>query len=259
MMGEAAFNFPAVNEYRSIRMGLDIASLPPGCSRVVESDRRLRREPGYGNIRALWWLWLPDGRSAISVAPGAGDTARRLSREVSSPEDLVRPELAESLKPAVNAGLERVGLGPVHRHGLVASFACNAGLLRRHMHGDCRRLVDESILPAQGISLPQQCFPDGIVYAVIADGCAVSVAFAHRTAVMEGRVADLGVDTAQLYRRRGYAQTAVSAVVEHVTHDGGEANYDCDRGNHASIATAQSVGFVPYGIGLVLVASAPDV
>ena len=92
-----------------------------------------------------------------------------------------------------------------------------------HATGETRRLTDESIPPAEGLKLPTHCFPDGIVYGVIADGVVASVAFAHRIAVMEDRVAHLGVGTSRAYRRRGYAKTAVSAVVEHVAREGGEA------------------------------------
>ena len=75
---------------------------------------------------------------------------------------------------------------------------------------------------------------------------------------MEDAVADMGVTTASAYRRRGYAKTTVSAVVEHITHNGGEARYGCRPNNAASIATALSVGFVPFGQSLVLSAPAPD-
>lgn len=75
---------------------------------------------------------------------------------------------------------------------------------------------------------------------------------------MEETVADMGVATAPAYRRRGYAKTAVSAVVEHITHNGGEARYSCRPKNSASIATALSVGFDPFGRSLVLSVAVPD-
>ena len=74
---------------------------------------------------------------------------------------------------------------------------------------------------------------------------------------MEDRIADLGVGTAPGYRRRGYAKTAVAAVVDHITRAGGEALYKCAPANLASAATARSVGFLPYGRGLVLSAKGP--
>ena len=173
-------------------------------------------------------------------------------------EDLLDPNVAERLKPAVNAALTGAGLQAANRVLSDLCFACNASLLRRHYHGDCRRLVDEGVPPAEGLRLPTHCFPDGIVYGIVADGKVVSVAFAHRPGVMEDRVADLGVTTAPAYQRHGYAKIVVSAVVEHVTRVGGEARYGCRPDNAASVGTARSVGFVPYGTSLVLSAPAPD-
>jgi GNAT superfamily N-acetyltransferase len=249
--------FPLVEKYYGVRLGVDLASLQPGRVAVVESPCRLRKEQSYGYIRALWWLWLEDGRSVLSVPPGVGDAARRIAVSVQTAEELFGEDPAKRLKEPVNAALRQAGLAEADRvlHDLI--FACNAGLLRPHRQGDCRRLTNESVPPAEGMSLPTQCFPDGIAYGVIADGKVASIAFAHRTGVMEGVVADLGVGTAAPYRRRGYAKTAVSAVVEHVTSVGGEALYGCDPSNAASIATARSVGFVPYGASLIL--SAPRV
>jgi GNAT superfamily N-acetyltransferase len=251
--------FPLVDRYMGIRMDADFLALRPGRGAVVESPRRLRREQSYGFIHALWWVWLADGRSAASVPPGAGDAVAKILGDVSCGEELFDPNLAEKLKVPVNAALAEAGLKEADRVLCDLVFACNASLLRRHHHGDCRRLVDESVPSAEGLGLPTHCFPDGIAYGIVADGKVVSHACAHRAGCMEDRVADLGVDgTSPAYRRRGYAKTVVSAVVEFITRAGGEARYACDPDNQASIATARSVGFVPYGTSLVLSAPAPD-
>lgn len=249
--------FPLVDQYTGIHMDVGLSALGPGRVEVVETSRRLRKEQSYGFIHALWWIWLMDGRSAVSVPPGAGETLTAIVAEARTAEDLRDPDIAERLKPPVNDVLCRAGLAEADRVLRSLSFACNASLLRRHRYGHCRRLTDDSIPPAEGLSLPDHCFPDGIVYGVVADGAVVSVAFAHRSGCMEDQIADLGVETAPAHRRRGYAKTVVSAVVEHVTRGGGEARYACNPGNEASIATARSVGFVPYAIALVLSAPAP--
>ncbi|MEW6749784.1 MAG: GNAT family N-acetyltransferase [Candidatus Latescibacterota bacterium] len=137
-------------------------------------------------------------------------------------------------------------------------FACSAGLLRRLPDPPCSRLRDARWPPAAGLTLPQHCFPDGIVYGVVRDGRVVSVAYAHRSGHMEGMVADLGVETAPAYRRQGFARQVVGAVVAHVARRGGEALYSCHPDNLASLATARSVGFVPYANALYLSAAAPD-
>ena len=251
------YSFPLVDQYMGIRIDIDLSTLGVERVEVVESPRRLRKEGSYGFIHALWWVWLEDGRSAMSVPPGAGEAVDKILSNARCSKQLLEPDIAKQLKVPVNDSLRKAGLKEVDRVLRDVCFACNASLLRRHIHGGCQHLVDESIPPAEGLGLPTHCSPDGIVYGVVTDGAVVSVAFAHRSGVMEDKIADLGVETASAYRRRGYAQTVVSVVVEHITRAGGEARYGCLPDNQASIATARSVGFVPYGTSLVL--SAPAV
>jgi ribosomal protein S18 acetylase RimI-like enzyme len=251
-------SFPLLDRYHGIRLGIELASAPPGRAAVVESARRLRAEQSYGYVHALWWLWLEDGRSVISVPPGAGAEARRAVGDAALPEAIWDVTMTARLRAAADAALRRAGLGETDRVLRDLVFACNAALLREHRRGDCRRLSDKTIPAAEGLRLPTHCFPEGIAYGVVADGRIASVAYGHRTGLMEDCVADLGVETAPAYRRRGYASTAVSAVVGHVAREGGEARYGCDPANMASIATARSVGFVPYGRSLILSAPAPN-
>ena len=75
---------------------------------------------------------------------------------------------------------------------------------------------------------------------------------------MEDRVADIGVETAEGHRCRGYAKTVVSAVAGHIIDAGGETRYACRPDNVASIATARSCGFVDYARSLILSAPRPD-
>ena len=247
--------FPLVDQYMGIRMEVDLSALAPGRAAVVASPRRLRKEQSYGYIHALWWLWLEDGRSAASVPPGAAEAVGEILEPVASRQEHFDPNVSDRLKAPVDAALINAGLKPSDRviRGLI--LACDAAHLRRNRHGDCRQLTGEDIPPAEGLKLPTHCFPDGIVYGIVADGKVAAVAHAHRSGLMEDRVADLGVETAIDYRRRGYAKTAISAVVEHIVAHGGEAKYGCSPNNIASIATARSVGFVPYATSLIL--SAP--
>jgi len=250
--------FPQIDEREGLRMGADLAALEPGKTLVVESPRRLQKEQSYGYIRALWWLWLADGRSAVSVPPGAGDRVERIVQTVHEPTQLNDDGLAEQLRAPVNESLRQAGLEPVDRTFSDVCFASNERPLLRHHHGDCRKITDDSIPAADGLSLPEHCFPDGICYGVVVSGEAVSIAFSHRPGIMEERVADIGIETAEGHRRRGYAKTAVSAVAGHVTDVGGEARYACRPDNVASIGTARSCGFVDYARSLILSAPRGD-
>jgi len=239
-----------------VRMGVDLSAVAPGVVEVVESPRRLRRETSYGYVHALWWIWLEDGRSAASVPPGAGEPVRSILAQATGRDHVFDAKLTEQLRLTCDEALGAAGRGPTDRAFQDLMFACNASLLRRHACGECARLTDTSVPAASGLKLPTHCFPDGIAYAVVQEGKAVSIAFAHRTGTMEDAVADLGVETAEGHRRRGYAKTAVSRVAGHVIDRGGEARYGCAPENHASVATALSVGFEPYGVSLILSAAA---
>jgi ribosomal protein S18 acetylase RimI-like enzyme len=250
------YPFPLVERFLSIRLDIDLSAAVPGRLHVVESPRRLREEASYGYLRVLWWLRLLDGREIVSVPPGAGEAVTRLLSEAGG-GDPTDPAWAERLCEPVNGVLRAAGLKPVNITRADLRFACDGESLCRHAHGDCRRLSDERIPPAKGMLLPTHCFPDGIVYGVIADGRVAAVAISHRTGIMEDTVADLGVVTAPAYRRRGFAQTVVSAVAAHVIDAGGEAIFACAPQNAASAATAHSVGFQPIGSSLMLGAPLP--
>lgn len=256
--------FPLIEQYHGLRLNADLTVLQPGQIAIIESPRRLRREQSYSFIHALWWTWLLDGRSAISVPPGAGPAVREAVRDVTTMEQLADPTLAQSLRVAVEPALERAGLHSPTRTSHDLFFSCNETHLRRHGHrvclsgSACRRLRDTTIPPAEGLYLPTHCFPNGLVYGILEETKIVSVAYAHRTGIMEDQVADLGVETAPGYRRRGYAQTVVAAVVAEMARNGGESYYGCRPDNHASAATARSVGFVPYGRNLVVSSPAEE-
>lgn len=251
--------FALVDQYMGIRLQADLARLEPGQVVVIESGRRLGREQSYGYVHALWWLWLADGRSVVSVPPGAGSAVATIVEGTRGGEQLHDSDLAERLRTPVDRALLEGGVAATDRVIRGLCFACNQSLVRRHRFGECRPLVGQSLPPAEGLRLPIHCFPDGIAYGVIADGKVVSVAYAHRAGVMEDQVADLGVETAPAYRRRGYAKTSVSAVVGEITRRGGEARYGCSPKNLASVNTARSVGFRRYGVSLILAAPAADV
>lgn len=255
---ESVHSFPLVDRYTGTRLDVDLSALEARRLVVVESPRRLRRESNYGFLHAFWWIQLADGQAAVSVPPGAGSAVRAILGEMVDGGQPAVAHLAAQLKDPINAPLRAAGLPEVDRLLCDVVFACNASLLRQHRRSDCRRLRDDSVPPAAGLKLPTHCFPDGIVYGVVIEDQVVSVAYAHRTGVMEDRVADLAVGTAADHQQRGYAKASVSAVVAHIAETGGEARYGCRPDNAASIATARSVGFVPYASSIILSATVAD-
>jgi len=234
-----------------MQMGVDLSALPSGRVTVVESSRRWQGEPSYGYLRVFWWLWLTDGPSVVSVPPGTRDRVRSLVEHIQATGETPDATQIEALKVPINEALATTGYPPVNRIFKGVSFAVNGTLLRCDGEGDILPLTDERYPPVEGLMLPRHCFPDGTCYGKVIDGEVVAVGYAHRTGMLEDRVADLGVETAEGYRRRRYAKAVVSAVVRRITDQGGEGYYGCSPDNLASIATARGVGFVPYGASLM--------
>jgi hypothetical protein len=253
-MGSDRHNFPLVDAFHAARLGVEAERFRRGGIQVVETPLRLRKQRGYGYVRAAWWLWLTDGGQLVSVPPRTGPAVREMAGGAGG---LDAGRLGELITPPVNEALGQAGIAPVDRSFEDLIFACNARMLRRWDCGECRRIRTPDVPTHPGLALPRRCMPDGVLYGVFIDGTVVSYAFSHRTGLMEDRVADLGVATAGGYRRRGHAKTAVSAVVGHYAREGGEARYACSPDNAASAATARSVGFAPYGRSLVLSAPRP--
>jgi len=244
--------FPLVERYLGRRLDIDLSRISPGHTTIAESPRRLVRELSYGYIHAFWWIVLEDGRSAASTPPGGGDAVRAVIPDADPMRALRDEGLLGRLKSAVEPALARPGRPGIDNTFRQLLFACNGALVHMHHDGECVLLKDGRIPVAGGLRLPDHCFPDGIVYGVVADGTVVSVAYAHRSGPAGELVADFGVETAPAWRRKGYARTAVSHVVTDMAARGGEALYICAPENAASMATAASAGFVPWGRGLVL-------
>ncbi|MHB0858790.1 MAG: GNAT family N-acetyltransferase, partial [Anaerolineae bacterium] len=229
--------FALVDRYLACRLGADLTAPPLVGTVVIESERRLRPEPSYGFVHVLWWVVWADGRSLLSVPPGAGARVASLVATVPSMDAIGAEDLVLRLDEALG-GVLATG-GQVQR-GLF--FACDGNSLRPPESGAWVRLVDERMPPAEGLTLPTHCFPNGLVCGVVAEERVAAVAYAHRSGLMEDAVADLGVETAPAYRRRGYARTASAAVAQEMARNGGEALYHCAAANHASAATAAGGG-----------------
>jgi RimJ/RimL family protein N-acetyltransferase len=92
-------------------------------------------------------------------------------------------------------------------------------------------------------------FPDAVLrdgrHVVVANGEPVSWAW---TADESERAAELAVETASAYRRRGYARQVVSAWANHVLGQGKVAFFSHETGNVASEALARSLGVTWYAV-----------
>ena len=81
-----------------------------------------------------------------------------------------------------------------------------------------------------------------IVYAAVVDNKIVAVANTGEPITEETpREVEIGVDTAEDYRRHGYGKACVGALASELARFGHTAIYECASGNTASIRLAESL------------------
>ena len=231
--------FRLVREYLLSRLGAEGAG--DGLT-VVESERRQRREMSYGYIHMIW-LAAFDNCVIASLPPDAGDAIKSYLQANLGKTDITDKAFIARLKALADSEA---------RCFSDLMFACDAETLAPAKPDIVTtRITDDRFKCCKDIHYPGHCLPDGIVYAVTAKDKIVSVAYAHRTGEHQDIVADIGVETSKRYRRRGYARACVNAVARHVIESGGESLYKCAPTNTASIHTALSAGYKPYGKSLI--------
>ena len=241
--------FELHERYLSERLGGDLMLADVGHVTVVESPLRTRRDGRFSFIRSVWWIWLPDGRSMLSVPIGTGKAVSTFAAGV-APEQLLRSKTSADLLSIMSVPLRQYGLGNPSLILRDLCFVWPNDKLPALYGTRCRLLRNLNIPLAEGLSLPPTCDPAGLAYGVVEDGQVVALAFAHKTGIMEKSVAEVGVITAEPYRGRGHAQAALSLLVRDVLQRDGVVRYECDPDNAASIAVARKVDLAEYGMSL---------
>jgi hypothetical protein len=128
----------------------------------------------------------------------------------------------------------------------------------RQDHHVVRQILDrhtpcDSVFAGKGYTFAQPPSPDEYPDAIFHDGCYVikvdgkPVSWAWTSQESE-QAAELAVETALEYRRRGYARQVVAAWAARVLGKGKVAFYSHEVGNTASEALAQSLGVVQYAL-----------
>jgi RimJ/RimL family protein N-acetyltransferase len=110
-------------------------------------------------------------------------------------------------------------------------------------------------LGAHNLDLVRDHFPFAPAYmssrdpafAMVADGCAVSICFSTRAGA---EAAEAGVETVDAFRGRGYAGKVVATWANGVRAGGRVPLYSTSWDNPASQAVAQKLGLVLYGVQL---------
>jgi hypothetical protein len=253
--------FSLLRNYAAFRMGVCTLAEADDRPRIVPSLRRTKPEPSFSFARVLYWLRLRSGAATVSVAPYLAEAVASWISTRPPFVELPDDEQAQDLLVHVRSATVPPGMAAasVARHEI---YACDSTCIVPPPSvtppASLVRIRTAGLTYAGDIWPPEHCLPDGTAFGVMHSGKIVAVAYAHRIGTMEAQIADIGVETAADYRRRGYARACVHGVCEVYTVRGGQAWYECSPSNVPSQMLAKSVGFGLWAQSLSLVTNPID-
>ena len=219
---------------------------------IVETEKRHSCMPSYGMIHMFYIVKFSDDYTIASVPLNTSERVKSFLHENVSKYDIDDSLFVSTLKDLANEEAKKQFGKELKGHWNSLIFACNAETIKNpNPNIRAIRITDNRYECSDDVNFPDHCIPNGIVYSVVEDKKIVSLAHAHKTGDYQDIVADIGVDTANGYRKKGYARECVNAVARHVIERGGESVYICSPNNIASINTALSAGYKPFGKVLI--------
>jgi len=229
-----------------------LAEIEPWEIRVVGSERRLRREEGYGAIFPFWLL-LARERCLISVRPDLEEPVQKIVRDAPDARELFEEEYAVLIEEALRKVLARDLLERLRRSHSLGFYATQEHFRPFTVSG-CRRLTSEDRALVEEMDdvgvygCPEESVQDGTAFGVVVDGQLVARSSVVPTPEMTAkyRLAWPGVETLPEHRRRGYARAVVAGTTETLLARGITPAYDCAVANVGSANTARSVGYRLY-------------
>ncbi len=237
-------------QYYSLWAGKDI-SAAKGVE-YVYSDERNRVQPGYSH-RFDVWAWFGDGKTIISygdaAAPRLGTLTERLGASP-VPSELSRA-LAEVYSGSVSHGIKYLFAGGSYKPG-------PARILRREDYGLYEDFFRKINPDCGSIGWLREYFDEmadaGICCGVFADGILACCTDAPLMPYMADAVQEIGVNTLEEHRGRGYASDSARLCALQIVKNGKTPLWSTDAENTASRKTALAAGFLTYGeyIGLSL-------
>jgi GNAT superfamily N-acetyltransferase len=235
----------AVADFYSGRADFPLRELQPGAVVVAASDKRYKEASG-----CLLWMGVLNDRCLISTQHELLGPVKKVVARVSSPHQLLRTELRDSLLTACS---EALAGSDTHMIYFGLKLACDGETLVRVEDHHVRKVTPE-IAPEVTASLSQEGVPDDVEYmladdaafAYYTDGQPVSFAGTHPLGGGGLKVGNVMVATLEPYRRRGFAKAVVSATTARLLEQGKVAVYGTSDDNIPSIRTALSVGYRPY-------------
>lgn len=236
-----------IDAFFSQYFGCDIAGLAPNETSIVVSERRYRRELGYGQIFALWLL-ITKNRCAISLQECLLHPITQIMKRFHF-EEYSDQRWQHNLTEAVsNTFSSQKGIstasGPI--------FYCTPESFRPQRLHSCRRVETQDVPSLQEVGLYSssldQSISEGTCFAAFHLNIPVALSGTHVVPHMADAIGDLNVPgTLEAYRRRGFGKTVVSYTTEAILAQGKVPIYATSDWNIASARTAQAVGYVQYG------------
>ncbi len=236
-----------LDEFFSRYLDCDLTKVSPGRVVVVPSDRRDQPEINYQNTFAIY-LIATGNRCVISVQ-------HKLETPVRN--QVNRMSLGEFHTPRGQQQLINVVAHILGNRNLLAGVAgpilfITSHCIRLHKLHHCRQitLTDIPSLSTAGLygTYLDHSIKEGTCYAAFDKNQPVSVAGTWQVPHLADKVAEMCVPgTIPSKRREGYGKTALSYATHAVLKQNKIPIYITSERNIASIATARSVGFQPYG------------
>jgi hypothetical protein len=235
-----------VDEFFSEYLGFPIGETQPGGLHIIASERRKRREVGYGPVFAVWMISTLD-RCVVSVQDGLQDRipgALRGWQVGQPPNDSLRHKLITLVSETTGEQVSvTTASGPI--------YYCEQPSLRLHQLHPCRAIRADDTEHLKEVGLDTSALTDstreGSCWAAFSGELPVSLAYTAQIGHMADHVGDLAVETLDGYRMQGYAKTAVSHSTAFLLGRGKIPIYSTSDWNLASARTAATVGFLPYG------------
>jgi hypothetical protein len=223
-LGDTLATFMAVHQ---LRMGLAdawVAGKPSDFAAAVVQQRALRAEPaGFGEDAALLWRILENvsGWTCVNV-----DTA--VSRPLGA---LIEEGLGRPVRYYGDVYLALEGRPPEVENAAVRRLTLSDMDLIRDM---------PPLLQLVGFGTAERLLEDGFAAGAVVHGLIVSTAF---TTARTPTYVDIGVNTLEQHRRRGFASAAAAVVCRLAIAAGLTPVWSAGEGNEASLKCAARLGF----------------